>query len=134
MPQITPATTVFVPVSDQDRAAGFYVEALGLEKTADFTYGDGERWVEVGPPGATMHMALTARDDAPAGVETGLAFSTPDVERARAELQQRGASVDEILREGDPPVAWAGATLAGTPAMFTFRDPDGNSFLLVEAA
>src|SRR3954454_23792678 len=79
MPQITPATTVFVPVSDQDRAADFYVQALGLEKTADFTYADGDRGVEVGPPGATMHMALTAREDAPAGVETGLAFSALDI-------------------------------------------------------
>jgi hypothetical protein len=31
-----------------------------------------------------------------------------------------------------PVVYWGGAALAGTPPMFLFRDPDGNSFLLVE--
>jgi hypothetical protein len=29
-------------------------------------------------------------------------------------------------------VTWSGATLAGVPSMFRFRDPDGNSFLMVQ--
>jgi catechol 2,3-dioxygenase-like lactoylglutathione lyase family enzyme len=32
--------TVFVPVSDQDRALAFYVDKLGFEKRADLGYGD----------------------------------------------------------------------------------------------
>jgi len=32
---ITQVGTVIVPVSDQDRAIDFYVEALGFEKRAD---------------------------------------------------------------------------------------------------
>ncbi len=42
--------TVIVPVSDQERAIAFYVDALGLEKRADVPFGDGNRWVEVGRP------------------------------------------------------------------------------------
>ena len=38
----------------------------------------------------------------------------------------------EIFREGDPVVEWAGAIQAGIPAMFLLRDPDGNSFLIVQ--
>jgi catechol-2,3-dioxygenase len=35
--------TVFVPVADQDRALKFYLDKLGFEKRADFTYGEGSR-------------------------------------------------------------------------------------------
>src|SRR3954470_484382 len=125
MPQINPGATAFVPVSDQDKAVDFFVETLGLEKLADFAYGEGQRWVEVGPPGGMLRIAVTRRDDARAGGETGLAVGTPDVEAARTDLESRGASVDPIIREGDPEVEWAGATLAGPPPMFLFRDPDG---------
>ena len=38
---------VFVPVADQDRALGFYLDTLGFEKRADFTYGEDSRWMEV---------------------------------------------------------------------------------------
>ena len=50
---ITEVGTVIVPVSDQDKAVAFYSEKLGFEKRADTPYGDGDRWVEVAPPGAT---------------------------------------------------------------------------------
>jgi catechol 2,3-dioxygenase-like lactoylglutathione lyase family enzyme len=36
---ITQVATVFVPVSDQDRALEFYVDRLGFEKRVDFSYG-----------------------------------------------------------------------------------------------
>jgi hypothetical protein len=37
---------VFVPVADQDRAFGFYLDTLGFEMRADFTYGEDSRWME----------------------------------------------------------------------------------------
>jgi catechol 2,3-dioxygenase-like lactoylglutathione lyase family enzyme len=66
------------------------------------------------------------------GAELGLALGTDDVEADHAALRDSGAAVEEILREGDPPVRWAGATLAGIPPMFLARDPDGNSLLVVQ--
>jgi catechol 2,3-dioxygenase-like lactoylglutathione lyase family enzyme len=133
MTHITHVGPVFVPVSDQDAALDFYVNTLGLEQRADFAYADGERWVEVGPPGVRTQLTLTrARASRPAGVETGIVLGTGDVEAAHAALKAAGVQVGEILREGDPVVEWAGAIQAGIPAMFLLSDPDGNSFLIVQ--
>jgi catechol 2,3-dioxygenase-like lactoylglutathione lyase family enzyme len=133
---ITQAATVIVPVGDQDRAVDFYVGTLGFEKTADFAYADGERWVEVAPPGAETRVSLVPpREGRPAGIETRLAFSTEDIDADHAALRARGVDVDErILRKGGPVVHWGGAALAGVPPMFLCRDPDGNSFLIVQGA
>jgi catechol 2,3-dioxygenase-like lactoylglutathione lyase family enzyme len=130
---VTQVATVMVPVTDQDRALAFFVDALGFEKRADFEYADGERWVEVAPPGAASQVTLVqARDGRPAGIETGLSFNSTDVEADHAALRARGVDVDAaILGEDDPPVPWAGGVLAGIPPMFLVRDPDGNSFLIV---
>jgi catechol 2,3-dioxygenase-like lactoylglutathione lyase family enzyme len=128
MAHIKQSTTVFVPVRDQDRALAFYVEKLGFEPLNDFEYGDGERWVEVAPPGATMAIALPLGDG---GIETRIAFVTDDIDAHHAALRAGGVDVDEaILRAGDPVVRWGGAVLAGVPPMFLLRDPDGNSFLI----
>jgi catechol 2,3-dioxygenase-like lactoylglutathione lyase family enzyme len=131
---VTQVATVIVCVSDQDRAIEFFVGALGFEQTADFRYGADERWVEVAPPGGATRISLARpRDGWPTGIETGVAFSTEDVDADHAELRARGVDVDDaVLRRGDPPVTWSGATLAGVPSMFRFRDPDGNSFLMVQ--
>ncbi|HEX4624645.1 MAG TPA: VOC family protein [Solirubrobacteraceae bacterium] len=130
---VTQVATVMVPVTDQDRALAFFVDALGFEKRADFEYADGERWVEVAPPGAASQVTLVqARDGRAAGIETGLSFNSTDVEADHAALRARGVDVDgAILGQDDPPVPWAGGVLAGIPPMFLVRDPDGNSFLIV---
>jgi catechol 2,3-dioxygenase-like lactoylglutathione lyase family enzyme len=127
---ITELATVVVPVADQDRALAFYAGTLGLETTADFDYADGARWVEVRPRGGATRLSLaTGR---PVGVETGVALVSTDLEADHAALAAAGVDVDPILRQGDPPVRWAGTVLAGIPDMVLFRDPDGNSLLLVE--
>ena len=53
--------TVIVPVSDQERAIAFYVDALGLEERADVPFGDGNRWIEVAPPGAETTQSAEDR-------------------------------------------------------------------------
>ena len=120
--RITELRTVAVPVSDQDRALEFYVDKLGFEKRLDVSYGGGERWIEVAPSGAATTIALTAsRDGSPTGVETGIRFTTDDAEADHATLRARGVDADpEVLR-------WE-----GVPPMFTFRDPDGNTLVIVE--
>jgi catechol 2,3-dioxygenase-like lactoylglutathione lyase family enzyme len=129
MPHITQSATVVVPVADQDRAVDFYTGTLGFEKRSDFNYETGERWVELVPPGAQTSVTLVA-GDAPGG-ETGVIFITPELEADREELARAGVKVGEVMRAGEGVTTWAGAPLAGTPPMFTFEDPDGNSFLLV---
>jgi catechol 2,3-dioxygenase-like lactoylglutathione lyase family enzyme len=132
---INQAATVFVPVSDQERSLAFYVDTLGFEKRTDFTYAGGERWLEVIRPGAATAFALIGpRDGAAPGIETRVALGTADVEADHADLRARGVDVDDaILRAGDPVVTWGGATLAGVAPMFRLRDPDGNSFLIVQS-
>jgi catechol 2,3-dioxygenase-like lactoylglutathione lyase family enzyme len=119
-PQITHIGTVIVPVADQDRALEFYVGTLGFETRIDAPFGPGQRWVEVAPPGAATSIALVPRDSAPAGIEVSLA--TRSAESDHAELRARGVEADaELIRMGE-----------GVPPMFTFRDPDGNRFRMVE--
>jgi catechol 2,3-dioxygenase-like lactoylglutathione lyase family enzyme len=121
--RITQLATVIVPVSNQDRAIEFYVEKLGFEKRADIPFGDGDRWVEVSPPGAATTLALMPpREDEPLGISTHVGFKTEDADADHADLLARGVDVDaEVMRMGDP-----------VPPMFFFRDQDANSFMVVQ--
>jgi catechol 2,3-dioxygenase-like lactoylglutathione lyase family enzyme len=131
--QATLGATAFVPVRDQDRALAFYADTLGFERGIDFKYADGERWVEVLPPGGGVALALVAeRDGSQAGVEMRIALQTDDLEADHARYRRAGVDVGPILREGDRPQRWAGALLGGIPPMFVIRDPDGNSFVVVQ--
>jgi lactoylglutathione lyase len=119
--RVTQVRTVGVPVNDQDRALEFYVDKLGFEKRLDVPFGDGKRWIEVAPPGATTTIALVpSREGIPTGVETGIRLATADADADHADLQARGIDADEVLR-------WEGA-----PPMFSFRDQDGNGLEIVE--
>jgi catechol 2,3-dioxygenase-like lactoylglutathione lyase family enzyme len=115
---------VIIPSTDQDRSIEFY-ERLGFEKRTDVPFGDKYRWVEVYPPSGTAGIALAPpREGDPTAVQTGISLSTDDVDAAHADLKGAGADVDaEVSRMGDP-----------VPPMFWFRDPDGNSLMVVEEA
>jgi catechol 2,3-dioxygenase-like lactoylglutathione lyase family enzyme len=115
--------TVMLPVADQDRAVEFYTERLGFEKRVDVPFGDGDRWVEVAPPGAATTVALVKpREGESAGVESRIAFDSADIDADHAGLRERGVDVDpEVMRMGGP-----------VPPMFFFRDADGNRLLVVE--
>ena len=107
--------TVGIPVTDQDRALEFYVGKLGFEKRRDLPFGPG-RWIEVAPPGSPTTIALV-----PAGVPTGIRLATADAAADHTALQAGGVDVDpEVMRFPD------------APAMFSLRDPDGNTLILVE--
>jgi catechol 2,3-dioxygenase-like lactoylglutathione lyase family enzyme len=133
--------TVFVPVSDQDRALDFYVDKLGFEKRADFRYGDeGSRWIEVAPPGAANTISLVPPSEgvAAGGDQAHCAFATEDIEADHATLRARGVDVDaEIAGAGGrrSGLVSIGATVGDpVPSQFFFRDPDGNRFLIVHSA
>lgn len=134
---ISQVGTVFVPVSDQDRALDFYVGTLGFEKRGDFTYGGGNRWVEVAPSGSTIAIALVPPSEgrATADGETLCALASHDIEADHATLRARGVDVDaEIGRQGTsrPGLVSDQVTIRDPmPPQFSFRDPDGNRFLIV---
>jgi predicted enzyme related to lactoylglutathione lyase len=114
---------VIIPSTDQDRSVEFYVQDLGFEKRTDVAFGESYRWVEVYPPSGTTGIALAPpREGTPAGVQTGISLTTGDIDATYAQLQSRGVDVDaEVARMGEP-----------VPPMFWFRDPDGNTLLIVE--
>jgi predicted enzyme related to lactoylglutathione lyase len=120
--RIAQITLVAVPTNDQDKAIEFY-ESLGFEKRTDIPFGDQYRWVEVYPPSGTTGIALAPpRDGGPSGVETGIILNTDDIDATHAQMKASGVDVDaEVSRMGDP-----------VPPMFWFRDPEGNTLLIVE--
>ncbi|HEY1515420.1 MAG TPA: VOC family protein [Solirubrobacteraceae bacterium] len=114
---------VAVMATDQDRSIEFY-EALGFEKRTDIPFGDKYRWVEVYPPSGTTGIALAPPRPGidNTGVETGIILTTDDIDATHAQLEAGGVDVDaEIARMGDP-----------VPPMFWFRDPDGNTLMIVQ--
>jgi lactoylglutathione lyase len=113
-------TTIAVPVADPERALGFYVGVLGMQKRRDIPFGLGDRCIVFAPPGATTTIALAPPGDNRTGVDTGIRLGTEDSEAVQKELRAAGADVDEIVR-------WP-----GVPPMFGLRDPDGNTLYIVE--
>ena len=112
---------IAVTVADQDSALAFYVDVLGFEKRLDAPISPTMRWVEVAPPGARTSIALTAAETGTRGnADTGIRFSVGDASAERASMGARGVGVGELL-------AWP-----GVPPMFTFDDPDGNRFYVVQ--
>jgi predicted enzyme related to lactoylglutathione lyase len=112
-----------VMATDQDLSIEFY-EALGFEKRTDIPFGDKYRWVEVYPPSGTTGIALAPPRPGidNTGVETGIILTTEDIDATHAQLQANGVDVDaEVARMGDP-----------VPPMFWFRDPDGNTLMIVQ--
>jgi len=123
-PHIPGVGTVYLAVSDQDRALAFYRDKLGFEVRTDTDYGQGFRWIEVAPAGAYTVIALVrpAREEDPQpGGQAPFGFDTPDLEAAMAEFRSRGVEFEDV-RGGEGPV----------PPMAYLRDPDGNRILLVE--
>jgi predicted enzyme related to lactoylglutathione lyase len=115
---------IVITVSDQDRALDFYANTLGFEVRSDQPFGDGNRWLELGPQGATTGIALMLPIQGQStGYQTGVIFGTTDIDALHAELRGRGVDVDQqVMRMGGP-----------VPPMFQFRDPDGNTLAVVQA-
>ena len=121
--RISTINLVTIPSSDQDRSIEFYEQTLGFEKRTDVPFGGGYRWVEVYPPTGTTGIALAPPPEgSPLVPHSGISLVTDDIDATYAYLSEAGVDVDpEVLRMGEP-----------VPPMFWFRDPDGNTLLVVE--
>jgi catechol 2,3-dioxygenase-like lactoylglutathione lyase family enzyme len=125
MSHVTQVSRVMVPVADQDAAIEFYTRALSFELVADVPFGDGDRWVEVAPPGGGAALALVPpRGDYQTGRMTGIALATTDADAAHDALKGKGVDVDAEMMGGDGTV----------PKLFFFRDHDANTLMIVESA
>jgi catechol 2,3-dioxygenase-like lactoylglutathione lyase family enzyme len=115
---------VCVTIADTDRALDFYVGKLGFKKVVDEPMGPDMRWVEVQVAGAetTIALAPPPQGQEAGGSQTGIILDTSDVDAAHTALKESGVDVDdEVTRYGGP-----------VPPMFWFRDPDGNSLIVVQ--
>jgi catechol 2,3-dioxygenase-like lactoylglutathione lyase family enzyme len=134
---------IVLPVTDVDRAKQFYA-ALGWREDADVAGAGGVRVVQLTPPGSRCSVQFgTGLTTAEPGSFQGTYLVVEDLEKARAELTERGATVSETYHEasiGDrfQPAGGAGRLPGAHPehgtygSFASFSDPDGNGWLLQE--
>ena len=125
---------VVIPVSDVGRAKRFYGN-LGWRLDADFVVGDAFL-VQFTPPGSpcSIHFG-TGLTSAVPGSASGLYLVVSDIEAARAELVAHGVDVSDVFHRagpGKPPVKGPHPARSSYFSYATFRDPDGNEWLLQE--
>jgi catechol 2,3-dioxygenase-like lactoylglutathione lyase family enzyme len=132
---------VVLPVADVDRAKGFYT-SLGWRLDADFATGPDFRVVQVTPPGSEASVifgkGITAGQ--PGSVED-LQLTVFDIDAAREALAGRGVDVSEVYHDAGGVFHHAGteARVSGPApdhadygSYASFRDPDGNGWVLQE--
>ncbi len=124
---------VALPVSDVDRAKGFY-ESLGWRLDADFDLGEGVRVVQFTPPHSECSIAFGKGfiKGEPGSVER-LEMVVSDIEAAREFLISRGVEVSDFFHRGESgfePGLDPDRTSYNSYA--TFSDPDGNGYILQE--
>ncbi len=132
---------VVIPVSDVDRAKGFY-QSLGWRLDADFPGEGGFRVVQLTPPGSACSLIFgSGLTSAAPGSTEGLQLTVTDIEAARADLVDRGVEVSDVFHDAGGVFHHAG-TEARVPgpapdhhsyaSFASFSDPDGNSWFLQE--
>ena len=137
---------VIIPVSDVDRAKEFYGR-LGWRLDGDFTNGDEWRGIQFTPPGSGCSI-IFGKNVTPAapGSAQGLYLIVSDIEAARKELLDRGIEISEVFHGGnnvyagpDEPYLFGRVRISGPDpehrsyrSYASFKDPDGNGWLLQE--
>ena len=119
---------VVVPVSDVDRAKAFYAEQLGFNVDHDTQISEGNRIVQLTPPGSGCSIVVgegIVPDMSPGSLK-GLQLVVPDIHAARDQLRQRGVEVSEIQVMGESPSPQPDP-LDNVGFVF-FSDPDGNGW------
>jgi catechol 2,3-dioxygenase-like lactoylglutathione lyase family enzyme len=137
---------IVIPVSDLDRAKEFY-RRLGWRLDAEFVDGDDFHLMQFTPPGSGCSVIFGKNvTSAPPGSAQGLYLVVSDIEVARQELLRRGAHVSEVFHGAtgvyagtDEPYLFGRHRVSGPDpehgsyrSFASFRDPDGNGWLLQE--
>jgi catechol 2,3-dioxygenase-like lactoylglutathione lyase family enzyme len=137
---------IVIPVSNVDRAKQFYGR-LGWRLDADFGFDDGFRVIQFTPPGSGASVIFGTNVTAAApGSASGLYLVVADIEAARKELLGRDVKVSELFHGGgdvhtgaDEPHLFGSVRIGGPDperrsyfSLASFRDPDGNGWVLQE--
>jgi len=117
---ITHVKFVGIPTRDQARAVEFYTRKLGFEVSTDQPFNEKQRWIELRIANSHTRVVLFT----PPGHEKRIgtffngSLACDDVEATYRQLSQRGVEFTSEPQKQP----W------GTCA--TFKDPDGNEFVL----
>ena len=138
---------VVIPVSDVDRAKEFYGR-LGWRLDADYAAPGGDfRVIQFTPPGSGCSVIFGKNVTAALpGSAQGLYLIVSDIEAARKEVLGRGVEVSEAFHDAggvyagkDEPYLFGRLRVSGPApdhasyrSFASFRDPDGNGWLLQE--
>ena len=137
---------VVIPVSDVDRAKEFY-QRIGWRLDADFAHGDDWRGIQFTPPGSGCSVIFGKNVTAATpGSAQGLYLVVSDIAAARDELLRRGVDISEVFHGAggvyvgtDEPYLFGRIRISGSDpehgsyrSFASFRDPDGNGWLLQE--
>jgi len=127
---------ILLPVADVDRAKAFYVDTCGFDQIVDHAPNEHFRIVQCQPSGSAcaIGFGIGIQLETPPGSVRGLHVMVTDIVAARAELVERGVAVDPVIYFN------AGGTSGERPhperadynSFASFKDPDGNSWLLQE--
>ncbi|HEV2867625.1 MAG TPA: VOC family protein [Allosphingosinicella sp.] len=117
---ITHVKFVSIPTRDQDRALRFWTEQAGFTLMTDQPFSDEQRWIELKVGSSDTRFVLFTPDGQQDRIGSFFngALACDDVEATYRQLSQRGVEFDGAPQKQP----W------GTFA--TFRDPDGNRFVL----
>ena len=126
---------VVVPVSDVDRAKAFY-EKLGWRLDIDYVRDEDHRVVQFTPPGseASIHIGRGITSMPPGSLQSAYLIVS-DIGKTRTDLVECGIDVSEVFHFDGllGPRVTGPDPKRGTYASFaSFKDPDGNSWLLQE--
>jgi catechol 2,3-dioxygenase-like lactoylglutathione lyase family enzyme len=125
---------VLIPVSDIDRAKGFYTEKSGFALDVDHQPNEEFRVVQMTPPGSSCSITIgKGITDAAPGSYKGTHLVVTDIEAARAELVERGVEVSDIRHMGQD--GWQPGpdpNHTDYASFADFADPDGNTWILQE--
>jgi catechol 2,3-dioxygenase-like lactoylglutathione lyase family enzyme len=109
---------VALPVTDVDRAKGFYVDQVGFSADHDHVVSPELRFVQLTPPGSACSVVLGMgiTEMAP-GSQKGIQMVVSDADAARSELVARGVECSDVDEQ-----PWG--------RFVYFADPDGNTWSL----
>lgn len=124
---------VVVPVSDVDRAKAFYVDQMGFNVDHDTVINEGNRVVQLTPPGSGCSIVIGKGVVAhmPPGSLKGLQLVVADLRLAHAQLSARGVPVSDVqLFTPQGPRAAAPDDVLDNVGFVFFEDPDGNGWAI----
>ncbi len=110
-------------MADQDRGLSFYIEKLGFRLITDQKFGPGQRWIELGIPGAETGVVLYTPEghENRVGTFVNTSWEVDDLDQTYADFQSKG-----VAFEGPPQKQPWGSFVKVT-------DSEGNQIVLASS-